>query len=422
MTRCRAGALLALTVLMGGAIALTGCNHSRSTSSIVMPPAALDAVGRKQPQEGGIVAADNAFGFDVLGQLVSKDAAKNVFVSPVSLALALAIVENGAKEDTLAGIAQTLHLNDKTVSSVNTANAALQASLISTDPQTELNIANSLWLHKDRAQVLPAFITANTTYYGSDIGDLAGAPDAINRWVSRHTNGKITSVAGPDDYAQPAAMIVSAVYFKGKWTTPFERYLTHSAPFTRLDGTNVSVQMMSQTGTMSYYKGEGFQAVRLPYGSKRLSLIVAMPDKSADWTDFLANLSPDSVNTWAAGFREAHGDLGLPRFQSEYSADLKTSLSTLGMERAFNPDGADLSGLAANTYVKDVKHKTLLKVDEEGAEAAGVTSMKASTFGIVVDGFKMTMDHPFFCAIRDDKTGALLFMGVIVDPTATRGG
>ena len=183
-----------------------------------MPPAALDAAGRKQPLEGGIVAADNAFGFDVLGQVVSKDDAKNVFVSPTSLALALAIVENGAKGDTLAGIAQTLHLDDKTVASVNTANAALQASLISTDPRIELDIANRLWLHKDRAQVLPAFITANTTYYGSDIGDLAGAPDVINTWVGRHTNGKITSIAGPDDYTQTAAMIVSAVYFKGKWT------------------------------------------------------------------------------------------------------------------------------------------------------------------------------------------------------------
>ncbi len=418
----------ALAVLSLLPAVLCGCGgggggpttNAPSTSSL--PSAVADAVTRGLPVDSGLVASNNAFGFDVFGQLVKADATQNVFVSPTSIALALEIVENGAKGDTLAGIAQALHLSGKSPADIDTANAALQASLVSTDPKVQLDIANSLWIHKASAQVLPAFLTANTTYYGSEIGDLAGAPANINAWASQHTEGKITSIVGPDDYNSLVAIIVNAVYFKGKWTMPFDPTYTKPTPFTRLDGTTTTAQMMNQSGTYSYYKGANFQVARLPYGAGRLSLIVALPDVGTDWNAFVAGLSGDALNAWIAGSKDAEGSVGLPRFQSEYSADLKTPLSTLGMAQAFDQKLADLTGIApptnGNIFIEYVKHKTFLKVDEEGTEAAAVTAVGTGSVGGSGSRFQMTMDHPFFCAIRDDKTGALLFMGVIVDPTA----
>ena len=422
----RAPALaLAFAALFGGGGMLTGCEgRNGGAASAPAPPSAVSAaLSRRAPVARGLVDANNAFGFDVFGQLVRTSPTKNVFVSPVGIALALEIVANGAKGDTLAGMAKTLRLAGMDVADVNTANAALQASLVSADPQCQINIANSLWLHRDRAQVRPAFVTINTTYYGSEIGDLADAPDAINAWASRHTMGKITSIVANDDYKSMAAVVVNAVYFKGKWTMPFDPVHTSPAPFTRLDGSPVTAPMMNQSGTIGYYKGAGFQAARLRYGSGRLSLIVALPNKGADWKTFLAGLSPHAVDRWAAGFKKVSVAIGLPRFQSEYAIDLKAPLSALGMALAFDPGRADLTGIAppdaGNIYLEYVKHKTFLKVDEEGTEAAAVTAASEMAAAIQITDFQMTLDHPFFCAIRDDTTGELLFMGCIVDPTAS---
>ena len=337
---------------------------------------------------------------------------------PTSIALALEIVENGAENNTLTAMAQTLHLPGMAPADVDTANAALQASLVNPDPKVQINIANSLWIQQGRAQVTPAFVQANTTYYGSNVGNLAGAPANVNAWVSSATNGKITSILPPGDYSQDVFVVVNAVYFKGQWTTTFDPAETVNAPFTLLSGTTVTCPMMNQTSSYGYYRGTNFQLATLPYGSGRMSMIVVLPDQGTSWQSFLTTVTAQNLNTWLSQTSTALGSIGLPRFQSSYGANLIPALSTLGMQVAFTSQ-ADFSGIAPSTFLNFVQHKTFLQVDETGTTAAGITGIGGATSVAPTPGFTMTMNHPFFCAIRDDKTGALLFMGSILDPTAT---
>jgi serpin B len=366
-----------------------------------------------------LVSANNSFGFDLFNQLTQQSPTENVFISPTSVALALEIVENGAENNTLTAMAQTLHLPGMAPIDVDTANAALQASLVNPDPKVQINIANSLWIQQGGAQVTPAFVQANTTYYGSNVGNLAGAPANVNAWVSRATNGEITSILPPGNYSQDVFVVVNAVYFKGQWTTAFNPAETINAPFTLLSGATVTCSMMNQTSSYGYYRGTNFQLATLPYGSGRMSMIVVLPDQGTSWQSFLTTVTAQNLNTWLSQTSTALGSIGLPRFQSSYGANLIPALSTLGMQVAFTPLAADLSGIAPGTFINFVQHKTFLQVDETGTTAAGVTGIGGATSVAPTSGFTMTMNHPFFCAIRDDKTGALLFMGSILDPTAT---
>jgi serpin B len=402
-----------------GSIAVWGCGGSGDSSSQnrSLPPAVAQAVSRSTPVDNSLVAANNSVGFDLFGKLVQQDPTSNVFISPTSIALALEIVENGAEGDTLTAMAQTLHLSGMAVADVDAANAALQASLVNPDPKTTLTIANSLWIHKDSAQVAPTFLQTNTTYYGSAIGDLAGAPNSINSWVNAQTNGTIPSIVGPDDYSKYVAIVVNAVYFKGQWSTQFDPAATTNAPFTLLDGSTKTCKLMNRSDGFSYYRGSNFQVARLPYGSQRLSMVVVLPDKGVDWHSFLATVTPQSLNSWLTQTAVLHGRIELPRFQSNYQTDLIPPLTALGMGVAFTPQ-ADLSGIAPGLQIMKAQHKTFLQVDEQGTVAAAATSVGAVATAVPVDLFTMTMDHPFFCAIRDEKTGVLLFLGCILDPTA----
>jgi serine protease inhibitor len=401
------------------AFGLWGCGGSGSsaTQSQALPAAVEQAVRSSTPVDSNLVAANNSVGFDLFNQLVQQNPSANVFISPTSIALALEIVENGANGATLTAMGQTLHLPSTSLSDINTGNAALQASLVNPDPKVALTIANSLWIHKATTQVNPTFIQTNTNYYGSTVGDLAGAPANVNAWVSQQTNGNITSILPAGNYSSWVFAVINAVYFKGAWTTPFDPGLTTSVPFTLLNGTTKTCNLMQRQGTYTYYSGANFQAVRLPYGSNRMSMVMILPNQGVNWTTFLATLTPQNLTTWLSQATSNFGSVALPRFQTGYDADLIPSLTSLGMGIAFTSQ-ADLSGIAPGTMLTYVHHKTFLNVTEQGTEAGAATGIGGAT-AVAVNSFTFRADHPFFCAIQDDKTGTLLFLGCILDPTAT---
>ena len=406
-----------------GSLALWGCGGGGSSTSQTraLPPAVATALRGATPVSSALVSANNSFGFDLFNQLTQQNPTGNVFISPTSVALALEIVENGAENGTLTAMAQTLHLPGMAPTDVDTANAALQASLVNPDPKVQLNIANSLWINQSSTQVNPAFVQANTTYYGSNVGNLAGAPDNVNAWVSSATNGAITSILPPGNYRQDVFIVVNAVYFKGQWTTVFDPAQTVNAPFTLLSGATVTCPMMNQMGSYRLLPWDRTSSwSTIPYGTGRMSMIVALPDAGTSWQSFLTTITAQNLNTWLSQTSNSWGSIGLPKFQSSYGANLIPALSTLGMQVAFTLLQADLSGIAPGTYLNFVQHKTFLQVDEAGTTAAGVTGVSAEPpVSARLPGFTMTMNHPFFCAIRDNKTGALLFMGSILDPTAS---
>jgi hypothetical protein len=211
----------------------------------------MQAQAANTPVDPAIVTADNTFGLKLF-QNLNSGATGNVAIAPISVAMALQIVYNGAAGVTQQGMAQTLQLGSLSTPDLNNDNAALQGSLMNPDPQVQLTIANSLWMHLAVDSVPAAFTQMDQTYYGATVGDLAGAPANVNNWVSTETNGLITNILPNIDYRGVIAVIANVIYFKGQWTTAFDPSQTTPAPFTLADGTQVSVQMMHQSATYGY--------------------------------------------------------------------------------------------------------------------------------------------------------------------------
>jgi serine protease inhibitor len=270
--------LLLATVTLG---ATTNTNGS-------LPRAVVEAKKTGAAVDPKLVASNNAFGLSLFRKLALGNS-DNVAISPLSVALALQIVYNGAAGATQQAMLQTLHLGSLTAPEINNANAALQASLINPDPQVQLTIANSLWMHLSRNPVLPSFTQTNKTYYSSMVGDLSGAPATVDAWVARETNGLIKEIMPPQPpghYDSVAAVIVNAIYFKDRWKRPFEASRTLAASFTLRNGKRVPCEMMHQTGDYEYVRGANSQVIRLPYAEGRLSMLIALPNSgvSLNWS------------------------------------------------------------------------------------------------------------------------------------------
>jgi serpin B len=284
---------VAIGALLTAAVVLVGCGggsdvqsppggtpNDTSLSASATPSAVALAQKAGTLVDPAIVAADNGFGIRLLDALLPESDGANIAISPLSVALALQVVYNGAAGTTRTAMAQTLQLGNLSTQALNSDNAALQASLINPDPKVQLTIANSLWMHLASNPVSSSFTQTDETYYGVTLGDLSGAPDNVNAWAASETHDLITEILPPEPpgyYQQIIAVIANTIYFKGQWTAPFDVSQTAAAPFTLIDGTQTSAEMMHQTGSYPYlqetWHGNRFQAVRIPYGAGRLSML-----------------------------------------------------------------------------------------------------------------------------------------------------
>jgi len=365
-----------------------------------------------------IVVADNDFGFRIFSQLTKDDPQENIFISPTSIEMALTMLYNGAAGKTNAAIAKTLGINELTLKEVNDANLALRTQLKSSDPKVVLNIANSLW-GQVGIKFKPDFLDSNKKFYGADITTLnfsdAASPERINNWVNDKTNGKIKKVI---EMLDPSMLLVliNAIYFKGKWSIEFDKAKTKDLPFTLLDSTTKDVPMMTQHGDYQYYEDEKIQAISLPYGKGRMSMYIFLPKASSSLAEFVSGLDEKTWTDLSSQFRYQKGDITLPRFTFEYSQTLNEALLNLGMDNTFGD--ADFSKMSDSpAFVSGVIHKTFVEVNEEGTEAAAVTAViMATAMANEPEPFSMIVDRPFFCAICDNETGAILFMGAVTEP------
>ena len=387
-----------------------------SSPSTTAPPAVMQAQQSNTPVDPAIVTADNTFGLNLFQNLLAG-ASGNVAIAPISVAMALQIVYNGAGGATQQGMAQTLQLGSLSMQDLNDDNAALQGSLLNPDPQVQLTIANSLWMHLDTNPLPAAFTQMDQNYYGATVGDLSGAPANVNNWVSTETDGLITSILPNANYASVVAVIANVIYFKGQWSTEFDPNQTAPAQFTLADGSQVTVPMMHQSATYGYLQGANFQAVRIPYGAGRFSMLVLMPNAGTSLDSFAAGVTPAMLDGWVAQLQTGLGNLSLPKFTASYGASLVQPLTTLGMQAAFCSDPqASFPGLGL-VCIQDVEHKTVVEVDESGTVAAGATTVAIVPTAVQLPLFTLTLDHPFLYAIRDDKTGELLFIGAMTNPS-----
>ena len=366
-----------------------------------------------------LVAANNRFGFELFNQLQLKDKGKNIFYSPLSVALALSMAYNGAARETEEAMRRTLKIEGLSLDKLNEASAGLINSLRGSDPKVELAVVNSLWARRE-GKFKEDFLDRNRQFFAAEVASLdfgsPGALSAINNWVSRNTKSKIPSIIdriNPDD----VMFLVNAVYFKGQWENKFKRGLTKNEPFYPLSGPQKEVPMMSQSGDYQYYLGDKFQALRLFYGDKGASLDLFLPDEGSSIDDLLKKLSFEQCEQWTGRFHKAEGDIKIPRFKMDYESSLNDPLKAMGMGVAFERGKADFSGMRDQNdlYISEVKHKAVVEVNEEGTVAAAATSVTAVQV-MALPKFTFIADHPFLMMIRDRRTDAILFMGVVVDP------
>ncbi|MER3473188.1 MAG: proteinase inhibitor I4 serpin [Armatimonadota bacterium] len=408
------------------ALLLAGCG-SLTTTGVGNEPSPQPNPNRStetvRKVDSKLIDANNQFGFALLRALREKDKEKNVLLSPTSITLALAMTYNGAAGETEQAMAKTLSLEGMDRETLNQAMLDLRQSLQSADPKVELTIANSLWARQGIA-FKQSFLETNRRYFGAQVSVLdfsdPNAPQTINRWVENSTKGKIKRIV--DNIPPRTVMfLLNAIYFNGKWQKPFDKTLTQQKPFHLVNGEQKPVPMMQQTGRFAYLKGEGFQMVSLPYGGGRLSMVVALPDEGVSLHEWMGTLSAEKWKEWTSRLAMTDGEVQLPRFKADYDKTLNDALKALGMEVAFIPDRADFSGMREerDLFIEKVHHKAVVEVNEEGTEAAAVTSVQVEVTSVQQPRppFKMVVDRPFLFAIRDTRTGIVLFIGAVYEPS-----
>jgi serine protease inhibitor len=388
------------------------------TTTVKLPTIAPPTIDPK------LITANTQFSFKLFSKILEKEHNKNIFVSPASVAIALTMTYNGAQGETQQAMAKTLELKDIDLKTLNQANAALITSLLKLDnPQIKIALANSLWA-KQEISFQSEFLKNNTDFYGAQITNLdfnnPKSKDTINEWGKQQTCGKISQII---DKIDPLSVLylINALYFKAPWQEQFKKDATKEQTFYLGDNGTKKVPMMSQKEWFPYYETLDFQAISLPYSGGRFSLYVFLPKKTSNLAKFSQQLTAENWDKWMNSFTRKEGTIKLPRVKLEYEISLNDTLKSLGMEIAFS-DKANFSSMAKNTpnlFIGEVKHKTFVAVNEEGTEAAAVTSVGIRTTAMPPrenQPFEMIVDRAFFTAIRDNQTGTILFMGSIVEP------
>jgi len=421
MRRCIMSRVLSKAKSIGLNIALLLCIcigfMQCSTHSVSPDP----KVSRElTPAERTLVQSDNKFGLKLFKEVIKEEKDKNVFISPLSVSMALGMTYNGANGSTQEAMQKTLELDGLTIQEVNESYKSLIDLLKGLDPKVRFQIANSIWYRRSLT-FEEEFINLNRTYFnaevsGLDFSDLK-AVDIINGWVDKNTNGKIKEIVDPPIDPLTVMFLINAIYFKGFWTYKFDKSLTKDDWFTLPDGSKKPCKMMIQDGEFQYFHNADFQAIDLPYGDGDFSMTIFLPNPQKDIDSLIAEFNQENWSLWINSFSKQEMTLEFPKFTLEYELKLNDVLTALGMGIAFDPDQADFTKMYKGPeplFISQVKHKTYVEVNEEGTEAAAVTSVEIMTTGLPP---LMRVDRPFVFVIRENKSQTILFMGKIVEPT-----
>jgi serine protease inhibitor len=367
-----------------------------------------------------VADADTAFGIDLL-QRLQTTSDDNLSLSPMSLALALTMLQNGASGKTLAGIRSALHSGDLDGRTSDAGWSALVKDWTAAAASSgfSLQSANSLWLAPGLS-TRPAFMDALATYFHSGVWrldfDKPGATDAINKWTSDQTHGRITKLF---DHLDPAtrAVLANAVYFKAAWQQPFDPNDTQPGPFTGADGVKTQASFMSSTTALPCSVTDDYQAVQLPYKGGRFAALAIMPTHET-LDNYVHGLNTSALQKVAAGLHPTGLQLDMPKFTTSSTLDLKSPLMAMGMDDAFG-GGADFSALSPQALqVDQVVQRVYLKVAEKGTEAAAATGISMIPTSAMGPSSVIVLDHPFLFLIRDTKTGAILFASEVQHPAS----
>jgi len=383
----------------------------------------------KEADLATVVDGNSAFAFDLYQALREQD--DNLFFSPYSISLALAMTYAGARGETAQQMADTLHF----ILSQGRLHPAFNSLDIELSQRGEgakgkdgegfrLHIVNAIW-GQEGYKFLSEFLDVLAENYGAGLRplDFANAPEesriTINNWVSDQTESRIEDLIpqGLID-ALTRLVLTNAIYFNAAWQHPFNEDMTEDGPFYLLDGGEVTLPMMKRTESFSYAEGDGYQAIELPYDGRELSMVILLP-RAGQFEAFEDSLDAQRVDAILKQLESRRVALTMPRFEFESSFGLKEALAAMGMAVAFSGD-ADFSGMTGNRdlYIADVVHKAFVSVDEAGTEAAAATAVVMRLTALPGTPVEVTVDRPFVFLIRDIETGAILFVGRMVAPSA----
>ena len=379
-------------------------------------------LSEKQKQ---VVASSNEFGFEFFRRAIAlSDNSVNMMVSPLSISMALGMTRNGAANATLDSMNKTLFVSGLSETEINEACKSIIETFTSLDPDVKMQIANSIW-NRQGFEVNPDFLNTNKNFFDAEITSLdfsnPESVNTINSWVDDKTNHLIKKIV--DQIPDEAVMyLINAIYFKGQWKYQFEPKDTKELDFL-VNGANVKVPTMRQKTNLRYFKNENFEAVEMPYNQGNFNCNVILPEAGKTIGDIAPELTLTNWTSWINEFLEYEVTLEIPKFKYEYEEkNVKPVLKDMGMGNAFDDNLADFSRINPNyqLFISDIKHKTFIETNEEGTEAAAVTSVEVGTTSVNPDEPQpvlVQINRPFIYLITEKSSQTILFIGAVNDPT-----
>ncbi len=412
--------LCALLLFPGGAILAA----QPVTVKMPEPTAPVQA-----PDQAEVVKGSNAFAVDLYAQLRSQSG--NLFFSPESISTAFAMAYAGARGQTAAEMASVFHFT-LPPERLHPAIGALLADMNAPHQGYALSVADALWAEQDE-HFLPAYLKLVETNYGAGFHpvdfktDPEGVRATINRWVEKQTNDKIQNLLSAGSVTPLTRLILTnAIYFKAAWADQFSKSATENEDFHLSAGKTIQAPMMHNSGSYYYFKGPAFKALLLPYEKDEVSMLVLLPDNVDGLPALERSLTAANLEKWSAALGYADEVVvSLPHFKIAQQFELSSALEDLGMKTAFDADSADFSAMTGDKSlsISAAIHKAYIDLDENGTEAAAATAvvMEMATAARPLypppPPILFTADHPFLFLIRDNASGAILFMGRVTNPT-----
>jgi serpin B len=397
------------------------------TALAAMPP--TTSISAPAADQSEAVKGSNAFAVDLYGRLSTKPG--NLFFSPESISTAFAMTYAGAHGQTATEMARVFHFT-LPPARLHPAIGALLAGMNAPHQGYALSVADALWAEKDE-NFLPAYLKLVEANYGAGFHpvDFKSAPDSvratINAWVEKQTNDKIQNLLGPGAVTPLSRLILTnAIYFKAAWADQFSKNATENDDFHLSAGKTIQAPTMHNSGGYEYFKGPSFQALLMPYEKDEISMLILLPDNIDGLPALERSLTAANLDKWIASLSYAHEVIvSLPRFKITQQFELSSTLEGLGMKTAFDGNIADFSAMTGDKslVISAAIHKAYIDLDENGTEAAAATAvvMEMATamrpLSPPPPPIIFTADHPFLFLIRENASGAILFMGRVTDPT-----
>jgi len=361
--------------------------------------------------EKELIEADNSFGIKLFKGLNGEEPESNIFISPLSISMALGMTYNGAAGSTEEAMRTTLEFVNLSGDEINESYKSLIELLEGIDSDVEFNIANSIWYRDDRTFEQDFFNRCGDYFdarvSGLDFGKPQEAKDTMDNWVDENTNGKIEEIVDYVDPINDMMFLINAIYFNGTWTYRFDEEDTKDEPFYLSGGGTKECKMMEVLSEFKCFKDSNTQVIDIPYGDGNYSMTAVIPYYGEDIDQMITGLTREKWDEWINSLSEDSVNLFLPKLKLEYKVDI-----------AFDPLEADFTGMYApgDVYISRIIHKTFLELDEEGTEAAAATVV-AMTLGSSEGSYpEIRLNRPFLFAIRESHSGAILFIGKIIEP------